>query len=50
MTAGLERLLTDEPLRRELCARGRARAAAFTWDRTAVTAADVFQKVAEGAI
>ena len=32
---GLSRLATDEPLRRELGERGRARAASFTWERAA---------------
>jgi len=32
---GLSRLATDEPLRRELGVRGRARAASFTWERAA---------------
>jgi glycosyltransferase involved in cell wall biosynthesis len=35
LRAGLERLLSDEALRADLAARGRERAALFTWDRTA---------------
>ena len=35
LAGALERLLDDEPLRRELRARGLARAAQFTWARTA---------------
>jgi len=37
--AGLERVLTDGPLRQQLIERGRARAATFTWERSA---ADTF--------
>ena len=35
VTAALARLIADEPLRRELAARGRERAARFTWEATA---------------
>jgi glycosyltransferase involved in cell wall biosynthesis len=35
VTAALARLVADEPLRRELTARGRERAALFTWEATA---------------
>jgi glycosyltransferase involved in cell wall biosynthesis len=35
LAGALARLLADEPLRRELRARGLARAARFTWERTA---------------
>ena len=35
ISAALERLLSDEPLRRELSAAGIARAASFSWQRTA---------------
>jgi glycosyltransferase involved in cell wall biosynthesis len=35
VTAALARLVADEPLRRELAARGRERAARFTWEATA---------------
>ena len=35
LAAGLERLLSDRPLRRSLAAAGRKRAAAFSWRRSA---------------
>ena len=35
IATGLARLLDDDDLRRDLVARGRARAAAFSWERSA---------------
>jgi alpha-1,3-rhamnosyl/mannosyltransferase len=35
VTAALARLLSDDALREQLVSRGRARAATFTWERTA---------------
>lgn len=37
MADGLQKLLSDAPLRAQLAARGLARAKEFTWDRTAAT-------------
>ena len=45
-TDAVIRIVTDEGLRRELGARGEARAALFTWARTARATLDVYQKVA----
>jgi glycosyltransferase involved in cell wall biosynthesis len=42
---GLNRLLTDPSLRDELSRRGRARAAEFTWERTARTTLDYLRSV-----
>ena len=44
--AGLERLLTDEPLRARLVAAGRARERTFTWARTARQTLDVYHSAA----
>ncbi len=44
--ATLDRLLTDPELRRDLAARGRARATAFTWRRAADETAAVFAEAA----
>jgi len=43
------RLLNDEALRTDLRARGLARAATFTWQRTARLTLDVYREVARGA-
>jgi glycosyltransferase involved in cell wall biosynthesis len=43
---GLELLVTDELLRRELIERGRERAAAFTWGRTAAGLRSAYQELA----
>jgi glycosyltransferase involved in cell wall biosynthesis len=40
----LSRLVTDESLREDLRVRGRARAAAFTWARTARLTLDVYRE------
>jgi len=45
IAAGLERLATDEPLRRELRGRGLARAARFTWRRAAERTLAVLEAV-----
>jgi glycosyltransferase involved in cell wall biosynthesis len=42
LAGALERLLDDEPLRRDLRARGLARAARFTWSRTAAETLQVY--------
>jgi glycosyltransferase involved in cell wall biosynthesis len=42
--AAIERGLADEPLRERLVARGRERAAAFSWDRTADGTAAVYRR------
>lgn len=42
----LRALLTDDALHAELRARGLARAATFTWERTAAAVLDVYRKVA----
>ncbi|MGH2806437.1 MAG: glycosyltransferase family 4 protein [Actinomycetota bacterium] len=39
----IRRLLSDEPLARKLSDAGRARAAEFTWDRTAIGLRDVYR-------
>jgi glycosyltransferase involved in cell wall biosynthesis len=44
----LQRVLTDSDLARELCTRGPARAAQFSWDRTAREMIAVYKKVVEG--
>lgn len=50
LAAGLERLLGDEALRRELSARGLARSELFCWERTADAVAEVFEAVARGGV
>ena len=45
----LARLLTDASAREARVERGLARAAAFTWDRTAALTADVYRQVLDGA-
>jgi glycosyltransferase involved in cell wall biosynthesis len=42
---GIERLATHEPLRTDLVARGRERAAGFTWDATAAETVAVYHEV-----
>jgi glycosyltransferase involved in cell wall biosynthesis len=44
ITAAVERLLTDGPERERLKAAGRARAAAFTWERTAELTAASYER------
>jgi alpha-1,3-rhamnosyl/mannosyltransferase len=44
--AAMERLLTDQELRTQLSARGRARAALFPWNRTAQETWTVYEEVA----
>jgi alpha-1,3-rhamnosyl/mannosyltransferase len=46
LEAALVRLLDDRALRDDLAARGRARAACFSWRRTAEQTVDVFERVA----
>ncbi len=45
IAAGVERLIADGDLRRRLAAAGPARAAEYTWDRTAKRTAAVYEKV-----
>ena len=45
----LARLVTDESLREDLRERGRARAAAFTWERTARLTLEVYREVLRAA-
>ena len=45
---GLQRVLTDESLASDLAARGRARAAGFTWDRTAEGLIDLYTRALGG--
>lgn len=44
LSDGLARLMTDATLRRELSARGLARAALFSWDRVASQVMDVYRE------
>lgn len=46
LAAAMTRLLTEPELRARLAAQGRARAAAFTWRRTAERMMEIFRKVA----
>jgi glycosyltransferase involved in cell wall biosynthesis len=46
IVAGMQRVLRDEALRTTLRTRGLARAAAFTWQRTAQATLDVYRQVA----
>lgn len=48
LTAALGRILTDEPLRRELSRKGRSRASAFTWEAAAERTAAVYREVLYG--
>lgn len=45
LAAAIERVWTDEDLRRDLAARGRTRAGAFTWERTARETVAVYERV-----
>jgi glycosyltransferase involved in cell wall biosynthesis len=47
MACAINRLLSDEPLRRDLVAAGRRRARRFSWGRAAVRTIDVYQRAAE---
>jgi alpha-1,3-rhamnosyl/mannosyltransferase len=46
IAAGLERVLADASLRKELGAAGKARAADFTWERAAAVAREVLRRIA----
>lgn len=46
LAGAMRELLTDDALHADLRSRGLARAATFTWERTASTALDVYQRVA----
>ena len=46
---GIRDVLTDEPLREELIRRGRAQAARFSWERSAMQVLEIYQDVARGA-
>jgi glycosyltransferase involved in cell wall biosynthesis len=48
LAGALERLLDDEALRRDLRARGIARAAQYTWARTAAETLNVYHEAIEG--
>lgn len=48
IAAAMEKTLNDEQLRRELAARGRERAAIFTWDRTGRELRDALQSALAG--
>jgi glycosyltransferase involved in cell wall biosynthesis len=48
MASAIARLLDDEAMREALTARGRARAASFTWDRAAERTVTVYRDVAAG--
>lgn len=50
IAAGLERLLTEPELRSELVARGRTRAAGFTWKAAAQAVLDVYRQVAASGV
>jgi glycosyltransferase involved in cell wall biosynthesis len=45
IAAGLERMLSDEPLRNDLIAKGLRRAAELTWESTVQKTADVYRSV-----
>jgi glycosyltransferase involved in cell wall biosynthesis len=47
LTEGIVRLATDEPFRRSLAVRGRARASIYTWERTAQQTMQAYESVAE---
>jgi hypothetical protein len=49
LVAALHRVLTDDPFRRDLVARGRARARQFTWERAARETEAVYAHVEEEA-
>ena len=46
IAAGIERLLSDAPLRERLAAAGKERAAQFTWERAASTTREVLRRIA----
>lgn len=46
IAAGIRRLASDEALRRELVAKGRANVARFTWRETAVRVLDLLESAA----
>lgn len=46
IAAGIERLLSEAPLREKLSAAGKERAAQFTWERAASTTRDVLRRIA----
>jgi glycosyltransferase involved in cell wall biosynthesis len=45
LRAGIERVLTDEKLRKQLAAAGRERAAGFTWERAARATLEIYREV-----
>ena len=47
LAAALERVITDETLRKELIARGRDRLGDFSWQETARALASCYRKLAE---
>ena len=49
MAASLTRIWRDDDLRADLRARGLARAAEFSWDRTAQLTLEVYRDLLEGA-
>jgi glycosyltransferase involved in cell wall biosynthesis len=48
LAGAIRQALTDEPLRERLREAGFARAARFSWERTAAETWDVYRKVLEG--
>jgi glycosyltransferase involved in cell wall biosynthesis len=46
VAAAIEQVWTDEGLRRDLAARGRTRARAFTWERTARETLAIYERIA----
>jgi alpha-1,3-rhamnosyl/mannosyltransferase len=46
IAGGLERVLADASLRKQLIAAGKRRAAGFTWERTAAATHDVLRRIA----
>jgi glycosyltransferase involved in cell wall biosynthesis len=48
VAAAMARLLADESLRRDLSARGRERAARFTWEATAEATVASYRRAVEG--
>ena len=48
MAAGIWSLLADAPLRARLAEKGRARAAAFSWQRTARETLEVYREALAG--
>jgi glycosyltransferase involved in cell wall biosynthesis len=45
IAAGLEKLLSDESLRRKLSAAGKRRSAGFTWERAAASTLDILRRI-----